>query len=341
MLQLPRRVRSTASTVCAFGRRVSRRPKRGPRQTESEPLAPSDLVTAFVKHLRDLDRSAATVAGYQNDVQQFAKWLAETRGESYRSIQEFVRAITPTDIREYRTYLLNVQRASPATINHRIISLRVLTRWARREGWIEGDPVNGIRPVKQVALAPRWLDRKEQYALRRTAEKDGNRRNLAIILLLMNTGLRVSEVAGLRLDDLQLSERKGEVTVRGKGLKVRTVSLNADVRKALREYLAKRPKAEHDAVFVGQKGDPLGKLGIEYQIATLGRLSGFVGSNGAAERLTPHMLRHTFAKNLVDQGVGLDQVAMLMGHRSLTTTARYTKPSKQDLAKAVEKLEEK
>ena len=186
-----------------------------------------------------------------------------------------------------------------------------------------------------------WLDRKEQYALRRTAEKDGNRRNLAIILLLMNTGLRVSEVAGLRLDDLQLSERKGEVTVRGKGLKVRTVPLNADVRKALRDYLAKRPKAEHDAVFVGQKGDPLGKLGIEYQIATLGRLSGFVGSNGAAERLTPHMLRHTFAKNLVDQGVGLDQVAMLMGHRSLTTTARYTKPSKQDLAKAVEKLEER
>ena len=259
----------------------SRPPKRGarPRQQNSESLVPSDLVTAFVKHLRDLDRSAATVAGYQNDVQQFAKWLAETRGESYRSIQEFVRAITPTDIREYRTYLLNVQRASPATINHRIISLRVLTRWARREGWIEGDPVNGIQPVKQVALAPRWLDRKEQYALRRTAEKDGNRRNLAIILLLMNTGLRVSEVAGLRLDDLQLSERKGEVTVRGKGMKVRTVSLNADVRKALREYLAKRPKAEHDAVFVGQKGDPLGKLGIEYQIATLGRFSGFVGYN--------------------------------------------------------------
>ncbi|MEW5718651.1 MAG: tyrosine-type recombinase/integrase, partial [Chloroflexota bacterium] len=97
------------------------------------------------------------------------------------------------------------------------------------------------------------------------------------------------------------------------------------------DYLAKRPKAQHDALFVNQKGELLGRLGIEYQVATLGRLAGL-------ERVTPHMLRHTFAKNLVDQSVSLDQVATLMGHRSLTTTARYTQPSQQDLARAVEKL---
>ena len=128
-----------------------------------------------------------------------------------------------------------------------------------------------------------------------------------------------------------MSDRKGQVTVRSKGTKVRTIPLNADIRKALREYLTKRPIVKHDALFVNQKGEPLGRLGIEYQVATLGRLAGL-------ERVTPHMLRHSFAKNLVDQSVSLDQVAMLLGHRSLTTTARYTQPSQQDLARAVEKL---
>lgn len=109
------------------------------------------------------------------------------------------------------------------------------------------------------------------------------------------------------------------------------IPLNTEIRKALRDYLAKRPQVQHDALFVNQRGEPLGRLGIEYQAATLGRLAGL-------ERATPHMLRHTFAKNLVDQSVSLDQVATLMGHRSLTTTARYTQPSQQDPARAVEKL---
>ncbi len=294
-----------------------------------------DLLAPFVQALRAQDKSPATIHAYQNALQRFAEWLTQTRGETYKTIQEFVRAITPTDVREYRAHLLNVRRAAPGTINQHLTSLRVFTHWARREGMIEGDPVNGIKPVQEVKKPPRWLDRQEQYALRRAAEKDSHPRNLAILLLLLNTGLRVSEVAGLKLDDLTLSDRKGEITVRGKGSKVRTVPLNAEVRKALREYLVQRPKVEHTAVFVGQKGAPLGWLGIEYQIGVLGRLAGF------SERLTPHMLRHTFAKNLVDQGVSLDQVATLLGHRSLTTTARYTQPSQQDLARAVEKLEEK
>ena len=289
------------------------------------------FLDAYAQALVTQDKSAATIKGYRNALQQFTRWLMHTRGESYKTVQELVRAITPTDIREHRAYLLNLKHAPAGTINQRLIALRSLTTWARQQGWIDGDPVNGIKAVKQVPTAPRWLDRKEQYALRRAAEKEGNIRNLAILLLLMNTGLRVSEVAGLRLDDLKLSERKGEVSVRGKGSKVRTVPLNADARKALKEYLAKRPHADHQAVFVGQKGEPLGWLGIEYQIKTLARLANL-------ENVTPHTLRHTFAKNLVDSGVSLDRVAMLLGHRSLTTTARYTQPSQDDLAREVEKL---
>ncbi len=328
-------VRPARKELMTAKKKSTRSRSKTPRAERARPASTFAFLDDFARALESQDRSPATIHGYRNSAKQFAQWLSQTRGESYATMQAFVRAITPTDVRAYRAYLLNVQHTPPGTINHRLTTLHVLVRWARHAGLIEGDPVNGIKAVQQVKPAPRWLDRQEQYALRRAAEKDGDPRNLAILLLLLNTGLRVSEVAGLKLDDLTLSERKGEVVVRGKGTKVRTVPLNAEVRKGLREYLAKRPKVEHAAVFVGQKGAPLGWLGIEYQVGVLGRLAGF------DERLTPHMLRHTFAKNLVDSGVSLDQVATLLGHRSLTTTARYTQPSQQDLAKAVEKLEEK
>ena len=286
----------------------------------------ASLFRTFEDYLRSQDRADKTIRSYLTDLQLFAEWLSETRGEVFAP-----KSVTPTDLREYRSYLLNVKRQSPATINRRLVTLRIFSRWSVQQQFMLSDPTIGIKAVKEVPQAPRWLDRKEQYALRRAAERDGDTRNLAIILLLLNTGLRVSEVAGLKLSDITLSERKGEVMVRGKGTKVRTVPLNADVRRALREYLAKRPQANHDAVFVNQKGEPLGRLGIEYQVATLGRLAGL-------EHVTPHMLRHSFAKNLVDQSISLDQVAALLGHRSLTTTARYTLPSQQDLARAVETL---
>ena len=286
----------------------------------------------FETALYDADRSPATVASYCLATQQFAEWLTVERAESYVTMREFVRAITPTDVRQYRATLEKTKLA-PGTINRRLVTLRVLARWARQAGLIEGDPVNGIKLVKEVQTAPRWLDRKEQYALRRAAEKDGDPRNLAIILLMLNTGLRVSEVAGLKLEDVTLGERKGEVVVRGKGNKERTVPLNAEARKALRAYLDQRPKTDLPNFFIGQRRETLGKLGIQYQVATLARLANL-------EHCTPHTLRHTFAKNLIDTGVSIDRVALLLGHRNLTTTARYTRASQADLAREVEKLGE-
>jgi site-specific recombinase XerD len=286
----------------------------------------ADMFKDFERYLRSQDRADKTVRDYLTDLRLFAEWFTLTRDEPFKP-----KSITPTDVRDYRSHLLNIKRQAPATINRRLVTLRVFCRWAMNAELISSDPTSAIKPVKQVPQAPRWLERKEQYALRRAAEKDGKPRNLAIMLLMINTGLRVSEVAGLKLGDLEIGERKGQITTRGKGTKVRTIPLNAEIRKALREYLAKRPSVKHDALFVNQKGEALGRLGIEYQVATLGRMAGL-------ERVTPHMLRHTFAKNLVDQSVSLDQVATLMGHRSLTTTARYTQPSQQDLARAVEKL---
>jgi integrase/recombinase XerC len=217
----------------------------------------------FKAYLRSQDRAPKTVGEYVSDMAIFAQWLEKYRDEIFAP-----EAITPTDVRDYRNHLLNSEKRSPATINRKLASIRVFTQWACGRGFIEANPASNIKSVKEVAKPPRWLDRKEVNALRRAAEKSGVR-NQVILLLMLNTGLRVSEVAGLTLDDVKIGERKGSIVVRGKGTKVRTVPLNGEARKKLGEYLDQRPKATHSAVFVGQKGEPLGKQGIQYQSRSL------------------------------------------------------------------------
>jgi len=143
----------------------------------------------------------------------------------------------------------------------------------------------------------------------------------------------VSELANLTLSDLVMSERQGHIVVRwGKGGKYREVDLNADARRALREYLEVRPKVEDDHLFIGQRGQGLGVRAIESVVTKYARLAGLEG-------VTPHVLRHTFGKHLLDAGEDLVTVATLMGHSRLDTTAIYTRPSRADQRRAVERLE--
>jgi site-specific recombinase XerD len=244
--------------------------------------------------------------------------------------------ITPTDVREYRAYLLNVERRQPATVNRRLTTLRRLCAWARREGLLAEDPTEDVKGVEKVQMAPRSLEKKEVDRLIRYAERQGNKRNLAILQLLRHTGLRVSELCNLTLRDITLTERKGQVIVRsGKGSKYRVVPLNLDARKALGAYLAVRPKVvEVDHIFIGQREEGLRSTGVYDIVVNYARGAGL-------ENVSPHILRHTFGKHTLDAGENLVTVAALMGHARLDTTAIYTQPSERDLQKAVERLEAK
>lgn len=269
-------------------------------------------IDEFVKSLAGA--SPRTVSEYATDLRLFAEWFTQTRGEEFT-----VSAITPTDVRDYRAYLLHTKRQAPATINRRLTVLRVFFRWALRQGLMASDLMLGIELDRRPLSSPRWLDSREQSALLRAAETKGDARDLAILTLMLNAGLRLGEVEQLTLDDVEISKHKGQVRVHEGEDRERIVPLNAEARRALRAYLAVRPQVSHRALFVGQHREPLGRLGIGYRIAALARRAGL-------ERVTPRTLRHTFAKNLVDQGVSLDQVATLLGHRSLTTTTRYIAP---------------
>ncbi len=199
-----------------------------------------------------------------------------------------------------------------------------------------------VKGVEEQSLAPHWLDRKEQDALVRETEKALNsaqtesakiqaKRDRAVIVLLLNSGLRISELCALSTKDIELTDRKGKLIVRqGKGSKKREVPLNRIAREALKDWMNVRSAG--DALFEGKRGDRLSPSGVYRRLVELAR-------RAKLEDVSPHTLRHTFSKNLVDAGVGLERVATLLGHSNLNTTRIYTTPGARDLEKAVEQLE--
>ncbi len=276
-------------------------------------------LTPWLEYLRDENKSENTVRAYRMRIEQFAVWFQETNGEEIAPDR-----VTPTDLREYKSFLLNTKKRSPSTIN---LTLIAISKWLA----FHEQQVNIPSGVEEVRSAPQWLDKLEQRSLLRAVEHEGNPRDTALIILMLNTGLRISEVAALDIDDLTINDRSGSVIVReGKRKKYRTVALNSDVRKALKEYLNGR---SNGPVFLSQRGylQRLTSSGIRQvidQYAYLAKLP----------KLHPHALRHTFAKNLLNAGEGLEMVAELLGHRSLETTRIYTQPSDTDKLRAVEKL---
>src|SRR5204863_7587825 len=168
----------------------------------------------------------------------FANWFEGSAGEAYSAA-----AVTPTDIRDYRSHLLTVERRAPATINRRLAALRKFFQWAQADGLIKDEaPTEKVKGVGSVPRSPKWLEKKEVDRLLRAAERSANKRDLAILSTLRHTGLRVSELCALTLDDITISERKGSLVVRsGKGSRHRTIPLNLDVRRALQAYFEVRP----------------------------------------------------------------------------------------------------
>lgn len=299
----------------------------------------SEFLKQFTTYLQVQDRSAHTVAAYTRDVSAFFAWLPEQLGKIV-SLAE----VTPFDVQKYRDHLVDEGR-KPAGVNRALAALRVFFTWAVQTGQASTNPARDVQGIQQARRNPKALTAQEVYRLQREAAaqrqlaqaKAGEEvlpavvdaiRDEALLNLLLYTGLRVSECAALRVEDVVLSGKSGKVIVRsGKGRKYREIPLHKEVRKALTAYLEVRPTDQGDTLFLGQRG-PLGARGIQFRIAALGEAAGV--------SLTPHVLRHTFATRLLREAkADLVTVAALIGHSSVATTAIYTQPSEADLVEAV------
>ena len=292
--------------------------------TQERPLE----IDEFLEDLRRQDAAPATVRNYAADLRHFARWFRDSTGERFAA-----RAVTPTDLREYRAHLRTVERRQAATVNRRLAALRRFFVWAKGAKKITDLPTEQVKGVPAAPRSPKALAKREVDRLIREAERHGNTRILAILQVLRHTGLRVGELCALRLGDVAISERRGAVLVRGgKGNKDRTVPLNNDARRGLAAYLAVRPTVAGDHLFVGQRGEPLKPQGAQQVVAKYARRAGLA-------EVTPHVLRHTFAKHVLDAGEDLATVQRLLGHERLETTAIYTQPTARDLEAAVRRLE--
>jgi integrase/recombinase XerC len=297
------------------------------------PATDPPWLAEFRDSLQRGDLAPATVHGYLKDIRHFLQWrTADPEPGDFPALSEL-------DLIAYRQDLITRCSLRPATVNRRLDALRRLCRWAQAAGRLPGDIAGAVRPVRtERNRQPLGLTSAEVYGLLRAAGASTHghaRRDYALMQLLVQTGLRVGEASALHLADLELRDRTGRVHVRdGKGRKERDVPLNATARRALRHYLEQRPDAGAAApLFLSGRKAALPIRSMQAIIARLAKRARLTRVPVSA-----HTLRHTFALNFLRANPGkLVELASLLGHDSLDTTAIYTRPSQDDLAADLER----
>ena len=287
----------------------------------------------FKKRLATQGLSEATIRGYSYDLQVFCEW-----SKAFRDTAE-LKGLTETDLNAYRRFLLKEKNLKANTVNRRLLSLKKAITWGTKKGQVTEGMAGSVRLVpKGEKRLPKALNLKEVHALLRASGLSPHgqaKRNYAVVQVLLQTGLRVSEIVALKASDVTLLERSGDVSVRlGKGEKDRTVPLNASVRRALKDYLATRDGVvKGSPLFESERAEPLSVRSIQYMISELSRRA-----NITRIPVSPHTLRHTFAVNYLQDNQGkVVELATLLGHESLDTTAIYCRPDDEKLADDLEK----
>ncbi len=288
-----------------------------------------DHLKAFLAWLR-LNRNASphTVRAYDGDISQFLSHVAGQAGVARTALT--AEALDRGAIRGFLS-VLYAGGQSKATAARKLAAVRSFLRYLRREGLLEGDPGGLVATPKREVRMPAHLSEAEMTALIEAASIDTplGRRDRAILEVFYASGLRLSELAGLNLEDLNLSARM--VRVVGKGGKPRLVPFNRASASALAAYLKDRESIVRSAdtgvrrgaparepVFVNYRGGRLTPRGIDRVVRR------YVAACGARIGVSPHALRHSFATHLLQRGADLRAIQELLGHAQLSTTQRYT-----------------
>jgi site-specific recombinase XerC len=276
-----------------------------------------ETVDAYIRTLRE-----STARQYRAALADFATWYVHSYGELPDP-----SLLTDEEAREFRAYLSGVRGLKAASVNLRLAALRGLVRFCGRR--IETRGMRRVEPPIEP-LSGRELGR----LLAAVEGRDWlDRRNVALINLMARAGLRVAEVTGLNRGDVELNDRSGRVLVRqGKGSKERRVPLSLEARRALAAYLETRPPWAGEALFVTRTGERLATRDVQRLVTAAAQRAGL------ERRVTPHLLRHTFATRFLRSGGDLATLQAILGHTSLATTARYLHPDAARVQEMVEEL---
>jgi site-specific recombinase XerD len=298
--------------------------RRGRAATDQAFYQPADAtVSAFVTELHYArGRSARTCEAYARDLEFFGKFLD-------RDVATAERA----DVKAFVLELAGKRRYQPAAIRRKLVALRRFFRYLAVEGKRSDDPMAGIDAPKLPKRLPVVLKEDEVARLLRTPAPAGRTefqrlRDRAILEVLYASGIRRAEVASLDLSDVDLERRIMRVT--GKGNKQRTVLINQAAADAMLRYLEHRPRGNDEAFFIGRSGNRMGVRAIWSVVKTIEKLSGLT------VHATPHVMRHSFATHLLENGADIMTIKELLGHESLATTQIYTNVSIEHMRKTYE-----
>ncbi|QGZ99433.1 site-specific tyrosine recombinase/integron integrase [Dehalobacter restrictus] len=215
------------------------------------------------------------------------------------------------DTNDLRQYLSNYQYQAINTMCRRISTLKALYTWLVDEEYIEKNPMRKIKTPKQPALLPKALNKNDFDKIRYFSKTN---RNQAILELLVSSGMRISELVNLDINDLDMCNRM--IKIMGKGSKERIIHFSAIAKFCIVGYLTTR-KDNNPALFIGKYGNRLSDRCIQQQIKLIGKKAGI------HEKVTPHMLRHTCATNLYKNGADIGFIQEILGHSRPDTTKRY------------------
>jgi integrase/recombinase XerC len=287
-------------------------------------------IGGFGRHLQvERNLSVHTREGYLTDLQQFRDFLEGTDLRSPPS--SGTEGAIPTDPLVIRAFLASLYREKlrKVTISRTVAALRSFYRYLLREGVVAVNPAELIQLPRCEKYIPVVLSADEMLALLQVsfAGDAAGCRDRAMIELFYSAGIRLSELTGLNLEDVHFQE--GLIKVRGKGRKERIVPFGRPARQAIEAYLQKRPellsegaggKAE-EALFLSVRGRRMNPRGVARVVEKVVRQSGI------GRKISPHALRHTFATHLLDAGADLRSIQEMLGHKSLSTTQKYTSVS--------------
>ncbi len=296
----------------------------------SVPPVLGEVAAAYLGHLANRNVSPHTLRAYRGDLEALDAWLV---GNGYVRVEE-------VDLRALRAWLgtLSVAGAERTTLARRAASVRGCFSWAHAHGLLGSDPALSLRSPRPSRRLPETLSQGETFEMLRSAiavaaEDDSARgaRDVAILELLYASGIRVSELCGLDVGDLD--EARQTVRVLGKGDKERVVPMGAPARRALDTWLERRGELvtarSGAALFVGER------LGHRIDPRIVRRVvHRAVGLVEGAPDIGPHGLRHAMATHLLEGGADLRTVQELLGHASLATTQVYTHVSGERLRTA-------
>lgn len=285
--------------------------------------------------------SLHTQKNYLIDLKQFRAFLVERDASIMRSGEE---GLTQVDYLTIRSFLgsLHRKKLSKTTISRKVAALRTFFNYLLREGRIRTNPAELVQTPKTEKYMPTFLSVDDMNTLLHAPHPEDARglRDRAILELFYSTGIRLSELTGLNLDDIDDSQEL--IRIHGKGRKVRIVPVGRPALTALGAYLGKRktlskPEAEHPEgpVFLGNRGTRLTQRSVQRILDKAVRMSGI------SRKISPHALRHSFATHLMDAGADLRSIQELLGHESLSTTQKYTSVSVNRLMEVYDKAHPK